>query len=81
MEIICNCIPFHRPQELTSKKPVSVFRNLFQVKKKEEPIDPRFNSAFGEYKPEFFRKRYSFINDLRIKEKEVFCLFACEVLE
>ena len=61
-----------RPQELSSKKPVSVFRNVFQVKKNQEPIDPRFNSAFGEYKPEFFRKRYSFINDLRMREKEVF---------
>ncbi len=58
----------NRPQELSSKKPF--YRNSFQLKKK-EVIDPRFNSAFGEYKPEFFRKRYGFINDMRIKEKEV----------
>jgi ribosomal RNA-processing protein 36 len=64
----------NRPQELSSKKPVSIYRNIFQVKKK-EVIDPRFNSAFGEYKPEFFRKRYGFINDMRIKEKEVILFF------
>jgi ribosomal RNA-processing protein 36 len=60
----------NRPQEISSKKRVSSFRNVFQVKKTEF-IDPRFNSAFGEYKPEFFRKRYSFIHEMRIKEKDV----------
>ena len=60
----------NRPQEISSKKRVSSFRNVFQVKKKEF-IDPRFNSAFGEYKPEFFRKRYTFINEIRVKEKDV----------
>ena len=59
-----------RPQELSSKRPVSTFRNIFQAKKR-EVIDPRFNSAFGEYKPEFFRKRYGFINEMRQRDKEV----------
>lgn len=63
----------NRPQELTSKKPVSTFRNIFQVHKK-EPIDPRFNSAIGVYKPEVFRKRYGFVNDMRLNEKQVFLL-------
>jgi ribosomal RNA-processing protein 36 len=60
----------NRPQELSSKKPCSTYRNIFQVKKR-ECIDPRFSSAFGEYKPELFRKSYSFINDIRQREKEV----------
>ena len=38
---------------------------------KKESIDPRFSSAFGEYRPEAFRKQYGFINDLRLKEKQV----------
>jgi len=45
--------------------------------KKKEAIDPRFNSSFGEYKSDLFRKRFGFINDMRIKEKEeVFFLFS-----
>ena len=60
----------NRPQELSSKKPISTFRNIFQSKKKEF-IDPRFSSAFGEYKPELFRKSYGFINDIRLREKDV----------
>ena len=60
----------NRPQEISSKKPVPVFRNVFQVKKR-EIIDPRFSSAFGEYKPDLFRKSYSFVNDMRLREKEV----------
>ncbi len=60
----------NRPQEISSKKRVSSFRSIFQAKK-QEFIDPRFNSAFGEYQPEFFRKRYSFVHEMRIKEKEV----------
>lgn len=61
----------NRPQELTSKKPVSIFRNVFQVSKKEY-IDPRFNPAIGEYKPEVFRKSYGFVNEMRLNEKQVF---------
>lgn len=60
----------NRPQEISSKKRVSIHRNVFQAKKR-EPIDPRFSQAIGEYKPEVFRKRYGFINDMRKSEKEV----------
>ncbi len=63
----------NRPQELSSKRPVSTFRNILPVKK-QEFIDPRFSSAFGEYKPDRFRKSYSFINDMRMKEKEALSL-------
>jgi ribosomal RNA-processing protein 36 len=60
----------NRPQEVTSKKPVSSYRQVFQTQKR-ELIDPRFNSAFGEYKPENFRKSYGFIKDMRENEKKV----------
>lgn len=59
----------NRPQELSSKKPTSMFRKIVPVKK-QEFIDPRFSSAFGEYKPELFRKSYSFVHDMRLSEKE-----------
>ena len=60
----------NRPQEMSSKRPTSFFRKVVPVKK-QEFIDPRFSSAFGEYKPDRFRKSYGFIHDLRLKEKEV----------
>ncbi|CAF0924401.1 unnamed protein product [Brachionus calyciflorus] len=60
----------NRPQELSSKKPVPVLRNVFQAKKKEF-IDPRFNPALGEYKPEVFRKRFGFINEMRENERKM----------
>ena len=69
--LIFVCLSTNRPQEMSSKRPVSFFRNVFQTKTKHEAIDPRFSSAFGEYKPELFRKSYSFIHDLRHKEKDV----------
>ena len=62
----------NRPREESAKKPVSSLRQIF-TPIKHDIIDPRFNSAFGEYKPEAFRKQYDFINDIRINEKEV-CL-------
>jgi ribosomal RNA-processing protein 36 len=60
----------NRPRELSSKKPVSKFRNIFQAKKREF-IDPRFSSAMGEYRPEVFRKQYAFVNDMRKRDVEV----------
>lgn len=58
--------------EISSKKPVSSFRNVFQVKKNAKTsIDPRFNPAMGEYKPEMFRKNFSFVNDIRKNELKV----------
>lgn len=60
----------NRPRELTSKRPVSSLRSIVPVKK-QEFIDPRFSSAFGEYKPDLFRKSYGFINDIRMNETDV----------
>ncbi|KAF7252353.1 hypothetical protein EYD10_02281, partial [Varanus komodoensis] len=58
------------PLEISAKKPVPFLRQVVPVKKK-VPRDPRFDDLSGEYKPEVFEKTYSFLNDLRKKEKEV----------
>lgn len=33
--------------------------------------DPRFDDLSGEYKPEIFESTYKFINDIKLREKEV----------
>lgn len=33
--------------------------------------DPRFDDLSGEYKPEIFEKTFKFINDIKLKEREV----------
>ncbi|XP_008103133.2 ribosomal RNA processing protein 36 homolog [Anolis carolinensis] len=59
-----------RPLEISAKKPVSFLRQVVPVTKK-VPRDPRFDDLSGEYKPEVFEKTYSFLNDIRKKEKEI----------
>ncbi|CAH8252086.1 unnamed protein product [Arabidopsis lyrata] len=49
----------NRPMELSSKKPVSRYREVVQVPKK-EVRDPRFNQLGGTLDVEGFRKRYNF---------------------
>ncbi len=63
----------NRPREMSSKRPVSTFRPIFSQKsvKKHKSVDPRFDTKFGEYQPDFFRKNYSFVNDIRKNEKDV----------
>lgn len=60
----------NRPREESAKRHVSTLRQIFTPVKR-EIMDPRFNSAFGEYKPEKFRKQYDFVDDMRKNEKEV----------
>ena len=43
-----------------------VFLYLFQVLR-----DPRFDDLSGEYKEEYFDRNYSFLQDVKAKEKEV----------
>uniref|UniRef100_A0A2D4EK59 rRNA biogenesis protein RRP36 n=1 Tax=Micrurus corallinus TaxID=54390 RepID=A0A2D4EK59_MICCO len=59
-----------RPLETSAKLPVPFLRQVVTVKKKVSR-DPRFDDLSGEYKPEVFEKTYSFLNDVRKKEKEV----------
>ena len=70
----------NRPREISSKKPVTMFRNIFQVRK-QEFVDPRFSAAMGEYRPEVFRKQYSFVTDMRKREIEVIFFLQPETLK
>ncbi|KAG9338068.1 hypothetical protein JZ751_027144 [Albula glossodonta] len=60
----------NRPMEISAKKRVPFLRQVVPVKK---PVlrDPRFDDLSGEYKPEIFEKTYSFIHDIKKKEKKV----------
>ncbi|XP_039180442.1 ribosomal RNA processing protein 36 homolog [Crotalus tigris] len=64
------CLSKNRPLETSAKLPVPFLRQVVPVKKKVSR-DPRFDDLSGEYKPEVFEKTYSFLNDVRKKEKEV----------
>ncbi|ELT98078.1 hypothetical protein CAPTEDRAFT_116803, partial [Capitella teleta] len=57
-----------RPNEQSSKKPVSRFREVIQVKKKVIQ-DPRFSDLCGTYDETFFKKSFSFIDDIRVRER------------
>ncbi|KAH0659497.1 ribosomal RNA processing protein 36 homolog [Solanum tuberosum] len=50
----------NRPMEMSSKKPVSRFREIIQVPKK-STRDPRFESLNGQVDEEGFKKRYNFL--------------------
>lgn len=58
----------NRPREESAKRPVSVIREVFQTKKKAHN-DPRFDPRAGEYSEKVFKSTYSFISDLRSKER------------
>ncbi|PHU15669.1 hypothetical protein BC332_16874 [Capsicum chinense] len=50
----------NRPMEVSSKKPVSRFREIIQVPKK-ATRDPRFETLTGQLDVERFKKRYNFL--------------------
>lgn len=60
----------HAPQELTSKQPVSVVRQLPSLPRINRPkfSDPRFDRSMGHYNPDLFKKTYAFVDDLQAKE-------------
>ncbi|KAL7111620.1 hypothetical protein ACP275_05G100800 [Erythranthe tilingii] len=62
----------NRPMEISSKKPVSRFREVIQVPKK-VVRDPRFESLCGELNVDGFKKRYNFIyeNTLPAEKQEL----------
>ncbi|KAK9276079.1 hypothetical protein L1049_005610 [Liquidambar formosana] len=62
----------NRPMEVTSKKPVSKFREVIQAPKK-VIRDPRFESLCGTLDVEGFRKRYNFLyeNELPTEKEEL----------
>lgn len=59
----------NRPMEISSKKTVSRFREVVPVKKKLSR-DPRFDDLSGEFKEDLFKKAYSFLDDVKEREKE-----------
>ncbi|GFW49495.1 ribosomal RNA processing protein 36 homolog [Trichonephila clavipes] len=59
----------NRPREQSSKKPVPVFREVFQVKKRHHR-DPRFDDLSGSYNPRIFEENYEFIKDIKEREKK-----------
>ncbi|EPS60500.1 hypothetical protein M569_14302 [Genlisea aurea] len=62
----------NRPMEISSKKPVSRFREVIQVPKNVSR-DPRFESLCGKLDVDGFKKRYNFIyeNTLPSEKKEL----------
>ncbi|XXG43253.1 hypothetical protein AAC387_Pa01g3331 [Persea americana] len=60
----------NRPMEISSKKPVGMFREVIQAPKK-VIRDPRFESLCGTLDTEGFKKRYNFLFETELpKERE-----------
>ncbi|CAJ0589436.1 unnamed protein product [Cylicocyclus nassatus] len=60
----------HRPKEISSKRPVSVFRPIYQENIGKKKRDPRFDSRAGLFKERCFDDNYRFLEDLKRQEKE-----------
>uniref|UniRef100_A0A1A8ES15 rRNA biogenesis protein RRP36 n=1 Tax=Nothobranchius korthausae TaxID=1143690 RepID=A0A1A8ES15_9TELE len=60
----------NRPVEISAKKPAPFIRQVVPSRKPTRR-DPRFDDLSGEYKPEIFEKTYKFINDIKLREKEI----------
>ncbi len=59
-----NCV---RPMEMSTKRPVSRFRQVIEVPKV-KARDPRFDPLCGRLDQNVFESRYGFINDVRKQE-------------
>ncbi|KAK3587747.1 hypothetical protein CHS0354_042702 [Potamilus streckersoni] len=59
----------NRPMEMSSKSNVPRVRQIMPVKKK-IARDPRFDDLSGQYNETFFKEAYSFLDDVKAKEKE-----------
>ncbi|KAL3872529.1 hypothetical protein ACJMK2_035752 [Sinanodonta woodiana] len=59
----------NRPMEISSKVHVPRVRQVIPVKKK-IARDPRFDDLSGQYNETFFKEAYSFLDDVKAKEKE-----------
>lgn len=65
------CMPTdkNRPLEVSSKKAVPFLRRVAPARRRTQR-DPRFDDLSGEFKPEVFEKTYSFLTEIKSKEKE-----------
>ncbi|VDK46205.1 unnamed protein product [Cylicostephanus goldi] len=61
----------HRPKEISSKRPVSAFRPIYQENVGKKKRDPRFDNRAGLFKERCFDDNYRFLEDLKRQEKEV----------
>ncbi|XP_046686010.1 ribosomal RNA processing protein 36 homolog isoform X1 [Homalodisca vitripennis] len=59
----------NRPREESSKKRVPLLRDVVTIKK-DSIRDPRFDSLCGDFNETAFKNAYSFIKDIKQKEKE-----------
>jgi len=57
----------NRPIEISSKKPVSRYREVIEVKKKKSR-DPRFDNLSGKYNEDLFKKSYKFLSEMEENE-------------
>ncbi|KHJ86792.1 hypothetical protein OESDEN_13448 [Oesophagostomum dentatum] len=60
----------HRPKEISSKKPVSTFRPVYDTNIGKKKRDPRFDNRTGQFKERCFDDNYRFLEDLRKQERE-----------
>lgn len=65
----------NRPSEISSKietslNPIKKVNPKSTVEKKPKRIDPRFDSLYGEFNKRVFENNFSFLNDIRSKEKK-----------
>lgn len=58
------------PQEMTSKRPVSKYRQVVPVRK-HHAVDPRFSDQYGQFDEDKFKKAYQFLDSVRQNEKDV----------
>ncbi|XP_071161576.1 ribosomal RNA processing protein 36 homolog [Mytilus edulis] len=59
----------NRPMEMSSKRPVRLSKESDPAKKK-MTRDPRFDDLSGEYNESYFKSNYSFLYDIKSREKE-----------
>ncbi|KAJ3013360.1 UNVERIFIED_CONTAM: rRNA biogenesis protein rrp36 [Siphonaria sp. JEL0065] len=58
----------HAPAEQTSKRPVSRFRTVVDLPKKEIHRDPRFNKFSGQFNEGLFKRSYGFLEEYEKEE-------------
>ncbi|CAI2173663.1 16575_t:CDS:2 [Funneliformis geosporum] len=62
----------HAPMEVTSKKPVSRFRQIVEISNSvKHRRDPRFDSLSGKFNEDLFEKSYSFLDEYKKSEIEL----------
>lgn len=59
----------NRPMEMSSKRPIYHSKSSSSVKKKVSR-DPRFDDLSGDYNEHYFKTNYSFVFDIKSREKE-----------